>query len=33
LWEDKDYGDRVYSAEDPEGHHWFFAQHILDPSS
>ena len=28
--EDKPYGDRVYSAEDPEGHHWFFAQHVRD---
>ena len=24
------YGDRVYAAEDPEGHHWQFAQHIRD---
>ena len=22
------YGDRRYTAEDPEGHHWGFAQHI-----
>ena len=28
--QDKEYGDRIYSAEDPEGHHWFFAQHIRD---
>ena len=28
--EDKPFGDRVYSAEDPEGHRWFFAQHIHD---
>jgi len=28
--EDKPYGDRVYSAEDLEGHHWFFAQHVRD---
>lgn len=28
--EDKPYGDRVYSTEDPEGHHWFFSQHIRD---
>ncbi len=28
--EDRPYGDRVYSAEDPEGHHWFFAQHVRD---
>jgi len=25
---DQDYGDRRYSARDPEGHHWYFAQHI-----
>lgn len=30
--EDKPFGDRVCSAEDPEGHHWFFAQHLRDPS-
>lgn len=30
--EDKPYGDRVYSAEDLEGHHWFFAQHVRDIS-
>ena len=28
--EDKPYGDRVYSAEDLEGHRWFFAQHVRD---
>jgi len=28
--EDKPYGDRVYSAEDPEGHHWFFSPHVRD---
>jgi PhnB protein len=28
--QDKEYGDRIYSAEDPEGHHWFFAQHMRD---
>ncbi|MFQ5738240.1 MAG: VOC family protein [Acidobacteriota bacterium] len=28
--EDKFYGDRSYSAEDLEGHHWFFAQHVRD---
>lgn len=28
--EDKYYGDRVYSADDLEGHHWFFSQHIRD---
>ena len=27
---DQFYGDRRYSAEDPEGHHWFFAQHVRD---
>jgi uncharacterized glyoxalase superfamily protein PhnB len=32
LEEPKDqfYGDRRYGAEDPEGHHWFFAQHVRD---
>lgn len=32
LQEPKDqfYGDRTYGAEDPEGHHWYFAQHIRD---
>jgi uncharacterized glyoxalase superfamily protein PhnB len=30
--EEKPYGDRVYSAEDIEGHHWFFAQHVRDDS-
>lgn len=29
---DQFYGDRRYSAADPEGHHWFFAQHIRDVS-
>jgi len=28
--EDQFYGDRRYAAEDPEGHTWFFAQHIRD---
>ena len=28
--EDKFYGDRMYAAEDPEGHLWFFATHIKD---
>ena len=28
--EDRPYGDRVYHAVDPEGHDWFFAQHIRD---
>jgi len=27
---DQFYGDRRYAAEDPEGHHWFFAQHVRD---
>ena len=26
--EDQFYGDRRYGAEDPEGHHWYFAQHM-----
>ena len=28
--EDKEYGDRIYSAEDLEGQHWFFSQHMHD---
>ncbi len=28
--EDQFYGDRRYGAEDLEGHHWYFAQHIRD---
>lgn len=24
------YGDRSYAAEDPEGHQWYFAQHVED---
>jgi PhnB protein len=28
--EDRPYGDRSYSAEDPEGHRWTFSQHIED---
>ena len=34
LEEPKDqfYGDRRYGAEDPEGHQWFFAQHVRDVS-
>jgi len=28
--EDQFYGDRRYAAADPEGHHWFFAQHVRD---
>ena len=27
---DEFYGDRRYSAEDPEGHRWFFAEHVRD---
>ncbi|MGO8864105.1 MAG: VOC family protein [Acidimicrobiales bacterium] len=27
---DQFYGDRTYSAEDPEGHQWTFAQHVRD---
>lgn len=27
---DQFYGDRTYGAEDPEGHHWIFAQHVRD---
>jgi uncharacterized glyoxalase superfamily protein PhnB len=27
---DQFYGDRSYRAEDPEGHVWFFAQHVRD---
>ena len=30
--EDQFYGDRRYSAEDPEGHQWFFATHVKDVS-
>jgi PhnB protein len=34
LEEPKDqfYGDRRYGAEDPEGHCWYFAQHVRDVS-
>ena len=28
--EDQFYGDRRYGAEDPEGHHWYFAEHVRD---
>ncbi len=28
--EDQFYGDRNYTAKDPEGHHWIFGQHIRD---
>jgi len=31
--EDMFYGDRRYGAEDPEGHHWYFAQQIRDVAS
>ena len=27
---DQFYGDRTYAAEDPEGHHWTFGQHVRD---
>jgi PhnB protein len=27
---DQFYGDRTYGLEDPEGHHWSFAQHVRD---
>ena len=30
--EDQPYGDRIYGAEDPEGHHWYFSQHVRDVS-
>ena len=30
--EDQFYGDRRYAATDPEGHNWFFAQHLRDVS-
>ena len=28
--EDQFYGDRRYGARDPEGHEWYFAQHVRD---
>ena len=28
--EDQFYGDRRYTVLDPEGHQWFFAQHVRD---
>ena len=31
--EDTFYGDRRYGVRDPEGHEWYFAQHIRDVSS
>jgi PhnB protein len=30
--QDQPYGDRRYDAEDPEGHHWSFAQRVRDVS-
>ena len=27
---DQFYGDRRYGAEDPEGHRWYFAEHVRD---
>lgn len=27
---DQFWGDRTYGAEDPEGHHWYFGQHVRD---
>jgi len=27
---DQAYGDRRYTARDPEGQHWFFATHVRD---
>lgn len=30
---DQFYGDRRYGAVDPEGHCWYFAQHVRDVSS
>jgi PhnB protein len=34
LQEPKDqfYGDRTYAASDPEGHSWYFSQHVRDVS-
>lgn len=31
--EDTFYGDRRYAVEDPEGHQWYFAQHVRDVSN
>ena len=28
--EDQPFGDRIYLARDPEGHEWYFAQHLSD---
>ena len=30
--EDQFYGDRRYAVADPEGHQWFFAEHVRDVS-
>ena len=30
---DQFYGDRRYAAVDPEGHHWYFAEHVRDVSA
>ncbi len=30
---DQAYGDRRYGAADPEGHCWYFAQHIRDEAA
>jgi PhnB protein len=30
--EDQFYGDRMYGAEDPEGHEWYFGQRVRDVS-
>ena len=30
--EDQFYGDRMYGVEDPEGHAWYFAQHVREVS-
>jgi uncharacterized glyoxalase superfamily protein PhnB len=30
---DQFYGDRRYGAEDPEGHCWYFAEHVRDVSA
>jgi len=30
---DQFYGDRRYAAEDPEGHSWYFAEHVRDVSA
>jgi PhnB protein len=29
---DQFWGDRDYGAEDPEGHQWYFSQHVRDVS-